>query len=56
MPLQASFRFDDLARQVVITLVRPETQAVVRQIPPEKILKLIAYLRGVATGTFDQRA
>jgi len=53
-PLQASFRFEKLARQVVVTLVRPETQQVVRQIPPEKILRLIAYLREVVSATLDR--
>lgn len=55
-PLQASFRFDDLARQAVVTLLRPETGEVVRQIPPEKILSLIVYLRGVTAASFDRRA
>lgn len=40
-PLQASFRFEELARQVVVALIEPETHEVVRQIPPERILKLI---------------
>jgi uncharacterized FlaG/YvyC family protein len=37
-----------------VTLVRPETQQVVLQIPPEKILKLIAYLRQIVTATLDR--
>jgi len=55
-PLQASFRFEEQARQVVVTLVRPETQQVVLQVPPEKILRLIAYLRQVLSATFDRQA
>ncbi|MCK4299626.1 MAG: flagellar protein FlaG, partial [Planctomycetes bacterium] len=55
-PLQASFRFEKLARQVVVTLIRPETQEVVCQIPPEKILNLIVYLRQVVGAAFDKRA
>lgn len=55
-PLQASFRFEELAHQVVVKLVRPETQEVVRQIPPEKILKLIVYLRQAASAALDKRA
>ena len=55
-PLQASFRFEELARQVVVTLVRPETREVVRQIPPEKILKLIVYLRESMGAALDRRA
>jgi uncharacterized FlaG/YvyC family protein len=54
--LQASFRFEELARQVVVTLVRPETREVVRQIPPEKILKLIVYLRQSMSAALDRRA
>jgi len=54
--LQASFRFEELARQVVVKLFRPETKEVVRQIPPEKILSLIVYLRLSATSSFDKRA
>jgi uncharacterized FlaG/YvyC family protein len=53
-PLQASFRFEKLARQVVVTLVRPETQQVVLQIPPEKILRLIAYLRQITGAALDR--
>jgi len=55
-PLEASFRFEELARQIVITLVRPETREVVRQIPPDKILKLIVYLRQAAAHAFDREA
>jgi hypothetical protein len=55
-PLEASFRFEEQARQVVVTLIRPETQQVVLQVPPEKILKLIAYLRQFITTTFDRQA
>jgi hypothetical protein len=55
-PLEASFRFEELARQVVVTLVQPESGAVVRQIPPEKIINLIVYLRQVAGRSFDRRA
>jgi uncharacterized FlaG/YvyC family protein len=40
----------------VITLVRPETREVVRQIPPDKILKLIVYLRQAAAHAFDREA
>jgi len=54
--LQASFRFEELARQVVVTLIRPETQQVVCQIPPAKILNLIVYLRQVVGAAFDKRA
>jgi len=55
-PLEASFRFDEAARQIVVKLLRPETDEVVRQIPPEKILNLIVYLRQVTDCTFDRRA
>jgi hypothetical protein len=55
-PLQACFRFEELARQVVITLVRAETQEVVRQIPPEEIVNLIVYLREAVARALDKRA
>ena len=55
-PLQATFRFEEAARQIVVTLVRPETQQVVLQIPPEKILKLIIDLRQLAARAFDKQA
>ena len=53
--LVADLRFDRLARQVVITLVQPETHQVVVQIPPEKILKLAAHLKEVAARMIDER-
>ncbi|HUU55671.1 MAG TPA: flagellar protein FlaG [Armatimonadota bacterium] len=55
-PLQASVRFEKLARQVVLALLEPETGRVVRQIPPEKILKMIVYLQQAADSAFDKSA
>lgn len=55
-PLQATFRFEEKAQQVVVTLIRPETKEVVRQIPPDKILNLVAYLRQFVERAFDRRA
>ncbi len=55
-PLQASLRFEKLARQIVVTLIEPETGEVVRQIPPEKILSLIVYLREISSADFDENA
>jgi len=55
-PLQASLRFEKLARQIVLSLIEPETGEVVRQIPPEKILSLIVYLRQAADAAFDESA
>jgi uncharacterized FlaG/YvyC family protein len=37
-------------------LIRPETDQVVRQIPPEKILRLMADLRDVVARALDERA
>jgi len=48
-PLQASFRFEELARQIVVALVDPSSHEVVRQFPPEKILKMIVYLKEMAS-------
>ena len=55
-PLAASFRFEELARQIVVTLIRPDTQEIVCQIPPEKILNLIVHLRQASEQAFDKRA
>ena len=55
-PLQASFRFEELARQVVITLVDTRTNEVVQQIPPEKVLKLISYFQQRAASAADNKA
>ena len=49
-PLQASFRFEKLARQVVVALVDPASHEVVRQFPPEKILRMIVYMREMMEG------
>ena len=55
-PLQASFRFEKLARQIVVALVEPQTGGVVRQIPPEQILKMIVYLQQMSVRALDKRA
>lgn len=55
-PLSASFRFDEELRQVIITLVRPETGQVVRQVPPDKVLSLIANLQEAAKRALDRQA
>lgn len=55
-PLAATVRFEELARQVVITLIRPDTREVVCQIPPEKILSLIVHLRQASERAFDKHA
>lgn len=54
--LKASVRFEKLARQMVVTLLEPETGAVVRQMPPEKILKMIVCLQQASDGAFDRGA
>lgn len=56
LPLTASYHFDEPANSAVVVLVRPETNQVVRQIPPEKILRLIADLRQMVARVFDRRA
>jgi len=55
-PLQASFRFEKLARQIVITIIEPQTGGVVRQIPPEQILKMIVYLQQTSALALDKCA
>jgi len=49
-------RFEKLARQIVVTLLEPETGAVVRQMPPDKILRMIVYAQQVSDGAFDKSA
>lgn len=55
-PLEASYRFDDSAGQAVVVLTRPDTQEVVRQIPSEKIVRLIADLRDMVSRILERRA
>jgi len=54
--LKASVRFEKLARQIVRALLEPETEAVVRQIPPEKILKTMVQLQQMSAQALDRRA
>lgn len=35
-----SFRVDDATKQVVVSVIDPETEDVIRQIPPEEMLRL----------------
>jgi len=56
VPLAVSYRFDESANSIVVVLIRPETDQVVRQIPPEKILRLMADLRDVVARALDERA
>ena len=55
-PLAASYRFDAFANSIVVVLIRPETDEVVRQVPPEKILRLMADLRDMVARALDERA
>jgi len=54
-PLQASFRCDESTQQMVVALTRPDTQEVIREMPPEKILRLIAALKQIAARTSGNR-
>jgi len=53
-PLRTSVRFEKLARQIVVALLEPETGAVVRQIPPDKILRMLVYCQQASDGAFDK--
>jgi len=55
-PLAAEYRFDESADRTVVVLIRPETDQVVQQIPPDKILRLIADLRDMVARILDKRA
>jgi len=55
-PLQASYEYDRALRQVVVTLTMPDTGGVVRQIPPEKVLRVIMGLLEVAGQFLDAHA
>ncbi len=55
-PLEASYHFDESAGQTVVVLTRPDTQEVVRQMPTEKIVRLIADLRDMVSRILEKRA
>jgi uncharacterized FlaG/YvyC family protein len=55
-PLQASFQYDRVLRQTIVTLQNPETGGIVRQIPPEKIREMAAKLVLMAGQAFDATA
>jgi hypothetical protein len=55
-PLTASFSYDRALRQVIVTLQRPDTGAVVAQFPPDKVLQLIAALMNLANKQLDEIA
>jgi uncharacterized FlaG/YvyC family protein len=40
---------------MVVALTRPDTQEVIREMPPEKILRLIAALKQIAARTSGNR-
>jgi flagellar protein FlaG len=45
--LKLDFRLDEETQRVVITVIDPETQETVRQVPPEEILRLAEKLDSV---------
>jgi hypothetical protein len=55
-PLTASFAYDKNLKQVIVTLQRPDTGAVVAQFPPDKVLNLIAALMDLANKHLDEIA
>lgn len=54
-PLQASYRYDQVLRQIVITLHNPET-GVIREIPPEQVRNVAAALLKSSIHAFDNAA
>jgi len=52
-PLSASYQYNKALKQVIITLVRPDTGEVVLQIPQEKVLNLIAILNQLSNQALD---
>ena len=54
--LTASYSYNQALKQVIVTLQRPDTGAVVAQFPPEKVLQLIAALMNLASKNLDEIA
>jgi len=44
---ELSFRVDEATKDVVVTVIDPETKDVIRQIPPEEVLRLAERLDSV---------
>lgn len=55
-PLDARVRFEKLANRMVVALVHPATGEVVKQIPPEEIVRFSIHLRRLVAEAFDSRA
>lgn len=55
-PLLASYQYDPVLRQVIVTLQNPETGGVVREIPAEQVRKLAAALMQAAQRVLDSKA
>ncbi|NIM06519.1 MAG: hypothetical protein GTO55_08830 [Armatimonadetes bacterium] len=55
-PLQASYQYDRILRQAVVTLQNPNTGGVVREIPPEKIRQIAQDFVLAAHHVFDASA
>ena len=55
-PLQASYRYDQILHQIVITLHNPETGSVIREIPSEQVRNVAATLLQSSIHAFDNAA
>lgn len=55
-PLQASYEYNEALRQVVITLLNPETGAVVREIPGERVIQVAEALLRTVNETLNDQA
>ena len=51
--LKLDFRVDDATQQVVISVIDPETDEIVRQVPPEEILRMAERLDAVRGRLFS---
>ncbi len=51
---QLSYRIDETADHVVISLLNPDTGQMIRQIPPEETLKFIQRLNGMRKNVLDE--
>lgn len=55
-PLQASYRYDQVLHQIVITLHNPETGGVIREIPSQQVRNVAAALLQSSIHAFDNAA
>ncbi|MFN8008435.1 MAG: flagellar protein FlaG [Terriglobia bacterium] len=51
---ELSVGFDEQTKKIIVKVINSETKEVIRQIPPEEMLKLAAALRKMKGGIFNE--